>query len=506
MKWGKVLDFVKKERYFLFVLIVTFAIRIFYLTLNNAFWWDSYVYIGMGKAIYSLGEIGIWESFRPLTWPVIIGFFWKLGLPIVVVTKCLDLIFSLIAVILTYMFTKELFDKTTAYFASLAFATIPLFVMYTGLALTEPLAISFGLAGLLFFIYSKKHFGKKKVGWLVLVGILIALSFLTKYPLGLILPGLILTIFFRKKNGLSYFNRNEWKNKIKETIFICLGFILTILPYLILNQILYQNPLEPFQTGSWIVGTDTWLYNSGSGYYIKEFFDLNRIFLLAYLASLIFIIKRQWRFEKYSIYIFPVLIGFAYFSFDVPRKELRYLTIILPFLCIMIANVLFKFHQFLSKRPKGIIRSEAFTIIVTIVILLSQITAFNSTMQEPAAPEIGESIEFITSNDINGTFFSSNPDISIKLDNWIIPSNSVSFAKQIYIWQEDNFDYIYLNSCDFRCPNDEENGTFCEGEKEEFFDLVSSNKLIYYQDYEEKRFFASEAVLYQCTISIYAKQ
>lgn len=505
MKWSKISRFVKKEKYLLFVLIIALILRLYYLTLNNAFWWDSYIYIGMGKAIYSFGDIGIWESFRPLVWPTIIGFFWKLGIPIVAVVKTLDLIFSLTAICLTYYFTKKLYNRTTAYFASLAFATMPLFVMYTGLALTEPLAISLGLIGLLFFIYSKEKFGKKKLSWLVLTGFFIALSFLTKFPLGILLPSILITIFLRKRIKINYFSKEEWKSKIKETFLICLGFFVTILPYLVLNYILYQNPLEPFQTGSWIVGTDTWLYNSGKAFYIKEFFVLNKIFLLSYLSIIIYIIKRKWRFEKYSIYIFPVILAIIYFSFYVPRKEFRYLTIILPFLSIMVANIIFQFYNLATKKSKQILRSKGFMIITTIVIILSQVASFNASMQEPAAPEIADSVNFIISNNLNGTFLSSNPDISIRLNTWIIPGNSVSYAKQIYLWQEENFDYIYLNSCDFRCPDDEENGPVCENDKEDFFDLISTNKLIYHKEYQEKRKVASENVLYHCSISIYEK-
>ena len=39
--------------------------------------WDESVYMGMGKYIYSNGQIGLWEDIRPIVLPLILGLFWK---------------------------------------------------------------------------------------------------------------------------------------------------------------------------------------------------------------------------------------------------------------------------------------------------------------------------------------------------------------------------------------------------------------------------------------------
>ena len=41
--------------------------------------WDEAVYIGIGKYIWSAGNIGLWEEIRPLGLTFLFGAVWKLG-------------------------------------------------------------------------------------------------------------------------------------------------------------------------------------------------------------------------------------------------------------------------------------------------------------------------------------------------------------------------------------------------------------------------------------------
>ena len=76
-----------KEQPLIFILSLCFIVRIFYISLDHPLWWDSHVYIGMGKYLFSGGEKGVWESFRPLIHPLILGSIWKLKLNVVLIGK-----------------------------------------------------------------------------------------------------------------------------------------------------------------------------------------------------------------------------------------------------------------------------------------------------------------------------------------------------------------------------------------------------------------------------------
>ena len=83
----------KLKDHILLGLIILLFLYIYFLHLdtNADLWWDSSVYIGMGKYIYSSGELGLYEASRPLIWPLILGFFWKLGLDVIFFGKLLNI-------------------------------------------------------------------------------------------------------------------------------------------------------------------------------------------------------------------------------------------------------------------------------------------------------------------------------------------------------------------------------------------------------------------------------
>ena len=127
------------------ILAAAILLRLLYLALNYPLWWDSHVYLSMGKFLFSNGKMGMWEPFRPLVHPLLLGAIWKSGLNTIIIGKVLDLIFSLASVFLVYRITEKIYSPRAAIIAGMAFATAPLFFQFSGLILSEPLAILFGL-------------------------------------------------------------------------------------------------------------------------------------------------------------------------------------------------------------------------------------------------------------------------------------------------------------------------------------------------------------------------
>ena len=63
-----------------------------FLVFYKDVWWDSSVYIGMGKYIYSLGHSGLWEDYRMPLFPLILILVLALALLVVVVVAVLILL------------------------------------------------------------------------------------------------------------------------------------------------------------------------------------------------------------------------------------------------------------------------------------------------------------------------------------------------------------------------------------------------------------------------------
>lgn len=504
-------NFILKEKTLILILILALIVRVFHLMKGYALWWDSYVYIGMAKYIYSFGQIGLWESLRPLVWPVILGFFWKLNFPLLITVKVLDVLFSLISIALIYKFAEKYFNKITADVASLIFAITPLYTVFVGLALTEPLSLCFAILGLYFLLNKENKFN------LYLTGLFVGLAFLTKYPLGILLPAFILTkllIVDSNSNGekITFFSLLNLRNKFIQTLKIGFSFTITILPYLIFNQLMYSNMLEPFVKGTSIMSTETWLYAGNIFFYFTEFIHDNKLFLLIYLALLVFVFKKQWQEEKYLTLFISMVMVIAYFSISVDRKEVRYMSLALPFLSILIADLVSSIHIYLSKFRKAVIRPQAFLFVFTLLIVLTQLDVANDLIYDHEfTPIINndhfEGVEGIINlmQEENKTVgvFASNPALILNLDKKLIPTSNMYEASQIYVWQEANFNYVYLDSCDFRC---QENDLVCLNSTENFYYLVGSkNELIFEANNKQTRHIATSIYDYNCTIKIYEK-
>jgi len=106
------------HKVFLLIFFVFFIIKVYSLFVAHDIWWDSSVYVGMGKYIYSSGEVGSWESSRPLVWPLILGFFWEIGLDPVLFGKLLVIVFSLGVLLLTYLIALHIFNRKVAIISS----------------------------------------------------------------------------------------------------------------------------------------------------------------------------------------------------------------------------------------------------------------------------------------------------------------------------------------------------------------------------------------------------
>ncbi len=465
--WQKI-----KKRPLFFILLLSLIIRLFYLSLSNPLWWDSHVYVAMGKYIFSGGEIGLWESFRPLTHPLLLGIFWKLGFDPLIVGKLLDLIFSLISIYLTYLIGKKIFNEEVGLISSLLLSLTPLFIMLTGLILTEPLAITFSLLGIYFFIEQSNQFTSQPSKLkLFLAGFFVSLSFLTKFPQGIIFAALIFVLIIKKKSVLT---------KIKNVSIITAGFLIPVIPYLIFNYFRYPNLFEPFIYGSWIVTTSTWAYGSGIAYYLIQFFLHDWIYLFFFAYLYFFWKEKQWQDSNKTTIITIIILFLLYFTFQVPRKEVRYLTTVLPFLVITVAYALIKTYSKLKTEPKPILRPIAFVIICILIITVRIPTSLNFETVPTFEQEIIKTIE---DYNITKPIMATDPSfVSFTNQPVILLNAGLEFGPVIYQENKNKYGLLFFNTCDLRCPPVNQT---CLAKKEQFQQLISNeNKEVFRKAYK----------------------
>jgi len=422
----------------------------------------------MGKYIFSGGQLGIWEVFRPILHPLLIGLFWKIGLNPILIGKLLDLLFSLICVYLVYKIAKETFNEKIALVSALLFGLTPLFIMFTGLVNTEPLALLLGLLGIYFFIKARKDVSKSKNYLCLISGIFLGLSFLSKFTQGIWFAAVFCALF------ISWLlNRTDTKERIISLFLMGAGFLISVFPFLLLNQHLYRDLFLPFSTGSWIVTTYAWLYNNHLTYYLTQFFFRNWFYMLFFVYLFYFVKEKQWKDEKKLSFLLAIIFTLIYFLY-LPRKEVRYLITALPFLAICSGFVLYRIYNYLKFQKKPVIRPISFVFLCSIVLLLS----FNQLNFERAPDFQEEALQIIEEQHINGTILSSDPFLISVTDFKVVTFNGMEFAEEAYQKEKENYQLIFINDCDFICPLED---PIC-AEKTNFLDLISRENKIQFQE------------------------
>ena len=119
MNHHKIKKIIIKNKNILIILAVALIFRLFFEFQHYELWWDEVTYIAIGKNIFSYGELGLWEPLRPLFLPVILGFFWKIGLPVILAGRILTLMSTLIVIYFIYILGKKVFNENTGVIASL---------------------------------------------------------------------------------------------------------------------------------------------------------------------------------------------------------------------------------------------------------------------------------------------------------------------------------------------------------------------------------------------------
>ena len=290
------------------LLVLAGFLRLLFHVLPRPLTWDGSVYIGMAKAIVTVGAGGLWEPLRPLVWPL---FLTPAALtPLLFVwAHLLQFLFGMGIVVLVYLLARDAFGERAGLWA-LGFAElIPLLAFYEHQLLTEQPATFFALLAIWF---ATKHKCQA-----FFAGLFAGLSFLTKFPQGLIFAGILFTFAFEKR----------WKHLFE----LCCGFTVPVFVFIAYNSFMYHNPLASVIAANDVIQTSgLWLYHEPFFFYAITLVTLN-IFFAFTIPGMIPM------FKKNKSLLFSFLLVFAYWSL-LPHKEFRFIPLLLPFVAVLAAG------------------------------------------------------------------------------------------------------------------------------------------------------------------------
>ncbi|GEM_PF-2192675 len=434
------LDVMKRyfqNKYFIFwILLLSLIVRLLYLLFDWPLWWDSHLHVLMGKYIFSSGALGIFEYFRAPLFPIVLGFFWKIGFDPFFMGKVLDVTLSLLCVYLTYLIGKKIFDEQIGLLSAFLLSLTPIFISITGLILADPLALALGLLGM-YIIIRKENFMSSFLG-----GVLLSFSFLARFPCGIWFFATLLCFLLLQ---------SSFKEKLKKSSAIIAGFLLIQLPYLYFNYVHFNNPLKPFITGSYLATTATWLFGGGSFYYFREFFIGLPIYLF-FFVGLYLAWKEKWYKHKQKLLVILIpLLTILYFIY-LPRKEVRYMLIALPFFSMVCAYTLRTIYLKLKMQQKPFVRPQAFVVICILLLLLP----YPSTLAFERTPTFEkETKEIILAHNVQGPIVTTNPGFISSFDLPFVTLDGAVYAAKKYEDVKEKYDLMIIDDCDLLCnPSD----------------------------------------------------
>lgn len=253
------------------VIALAFLIRLKYLSINQAVWWDEAEYLATAKTIRGMIDYGMGSQRQPLL-SILISIFYFLGIYSEAIIKFFVVLLPSTAIVyLTYLLGKEIYDKHVGLIAAVIMATMPELTFWTARFSTDILGLFFGLLSFYFFWigYVNKKDEKRN---LQLMALFLGLGVLTR--IGNVLYLFTIMVFILITSHYKALkNKNLW--------FAAIVSFLVILPYLIYNQI-YKGNFMAFFKGYF--GAKT-----AAAKFAKPFFweALNYIYL--YLGAVLFI-------------------------------------------------------------------------------------------------------------------------------------------------------------------------------------------------------------------------
>ncbi len=344
------------------ILILGSAVRIYYINIDQAAWWDAADYLSGAKVIGGRIPVDYNYEFnprRPFFLPLLWGGLYRLGFDELAI-NITELLFSIAAILLVYLVGKEMYDKKVGVIAAFGMAVYWEHIFYTPRFMTEVPATALWLAMVYFFWkgYVKKEKPRKN---LLLAGVFAGWGFFTR--LTSILFALFLLLFLLITDKLKFLkNKNIW--------LALLVAVLIMTPFLIYTQVQGGGLAQTTRLGErydvvkgfkGIMEYVGFFYNiHDASFLFLPFFILFLFGLIYLLVSLILgfdlLIKGDEVELKKIVFLFlwilVFLVNFGAFTGPNNPMQPRYLMYAVPAMMIIVAVGSLKIYDFLKKYNK----------------------------------------------------------------------------------------------------------------------------------------------------------
>lgn len=456
---------------------------ILFLWLTSSAWWDSGMYVGMGKFLFSGGEIGMWELFRPPLMPILFGAVWSIGLNPVLFGTILGCA-SVVGIMVVIYKTSEIIYPSSGIIASTLFGWTPIVLVFTSAQLSDLPSTFLATLAVYYLLKDKSGYAGLSAG----------LAFLLRFPAGLIiLPMLIYSLLrlIPSVDAGTPANHPQIKEDRKKifrnslhSVFVLAGtFSVLPIAYLISNFFVYGNAISPLLAGTQF--SVSGILNPNHFFYIAGLLTINPFFIFGLILIVMYVLYigrdtirgprqgAQKLKDPMTLIILSLIILTLYFSLT-PHKEIRYSIAFIPYLSILaggaitilLTSIMGKFSArfsaytiFINSKNIYLYASIALIAMFTIANVIhinKEITSFR------LSPEYVAYYDFFKDKD-RAKVISTSPQLSLfsNVKNISIsdtPGNllnalSVVYSPVDYSIHKDAADYIAIDSCNVHTPD-----------------------------------------------------
>lgn len=408
------------------ILLLFICANLMILNFYSDVWWDSAVYIGMGKHIWSAGRAGLWEETRPLIFPLILGIGWISNFNVVYFGRFISIIFSILAIFVIYKIGIKLFSKKVGLMAAFFTAFSYNFLFFSPNILTEIPSTLFVLLAFYSFL-DNRYF---------LMGLFSGIAIMSRLYQIFTLIGLW-AVFF------AYFSKKPVF--FKKLFYSLAGILILILPYVLLNHYLYNDMLHPLKFQIQLTKITGWMHHRGAWFYFAGLLKEN--FFIIFLLSLPLFLKKNHKF--FALLLTP-LIYILIFIF-IKQKEMRFILVVLPFLYLLIAYCLEQIYKKIRYKKLAL---AMFCIAIVIWLAITFASIRNMVLSNHQENDEGFLYFQSFLKNSKGKVWITNPLYALYSDSKIdgllyySPEKLINFINE----NKDSVNFVLFSSCDILCP------------------------------------------------------
>lgn len=315
-----------KEHYGIILLVIAFILlELIVINQTLVLRWDEPVYLANARSHLSTSHFT--EDFRFPLLEFFIAGLWLITGESLLAVQVMMVVMGALTVVITYVLASLFLSKKYSLGAAALLASSKLFIIWSVAVYTDIPSLLFMLLAAYF---AAKYFKEQKYYILAISGLCTSIAFLMRFPAAIIAL-IIIYLLLSKKD-------------FKGFIWYAAGNAVIILPWMLINFLVYQNPVWDLIAQKQAI--DEYTSWQPTIYLFAYLLNAAQVFIAGLVAGIIFLIREKKKSIVLIILFWLFTLQLFYYAYIVNLKLERYVLMLLPMVYIFSMYALQKtFHK-----------------------------------------------------------------------------------------------------------------------------------------------------------------